>query len=504
MKLVIAMMQHETNTFSPIMARYDDFGKGYGFNEPATDQAVIDTFVGTDMAIGAFLDTAIAQGAEIVTPIAAYAEPCGTVDQSAFERIAGAICDAVTMGCDAVLLDLHGAMVTEEHDDGEGALLARIRTVNGDVPIGVALDFHTNLTTKMVDNCTVMTGYCTYPHVDMYQTGERCAKTILRALDGQVRPRMTWGAVPILTAMTKQTPARAPMKPLMDAAMGAEARGAVLNASVFGGFPLADIPHVSLSTVIVTDEAGPDGTELRDQILTDAWGSRADFMSEEEPLSQTIARAKALTEGPVVIADHGDNSGAGGNADDMSVVREALAQGLENIAAGPIWDPQALEAMRAAGVGTEMNLAVGSKLDTPSLGLKSTPLTLQGTVKNITDGRFVLDGDMMAGFPVDLRGCAVLDTGAMEIIVSGARAEPYSAQFFTHAGIDPTRKKYVIIKSRQHFRAGFEAMAKHILLAQGKGVCLEKYSELPFKNLARPIYPFDANMAWAPSYSGVT
>ena len=177
------------------------------------------------MAIGAFLDLAESRSAEISVPVVAYAEPSGRVLDTAFERIAERICSAVASGCDAVLLDLHGAMVTESWDDGEGELLRRIRAVDADVPIGVALDFHTNLTRNMVENATVITGYRTYPHVDMYETGRRAGQVLLRALKGEVEPRIVWGALPIITHLIRQTPARQPMKDVMDLAIAAEERG---------------------------------------------------------------------------------------------------------------------------------------------------------------------------------------------------------------------------------------------------------------------------------------
>lgn len=503
MKLVIAMMQHETNTFSPLRASYADFGRAIGFDEPPSGAIVAETFAGADMALGAFLDLAKARAADVVLPIAAYAEPCGWVSDEAFERVAGSICAAVAAGCDGVLLDLHGAMVTESFDDGEGELLRRLRAVDPEVPIGVALDFHANLTPAMVDNATVITGYRTYPHIDMYETGARCGRTLLRLLDGEIRPRMTWGKLPLMSALLCQTPLAEPMRTPMNLAIAAEAEGRVLNASIFGGFPLADIPHVSLSALIVTDDkqAGDNqasGQDLCNRILDKAWQGRADFVFRPEALETTIARAKTLTEGPVVIADYGDNSGAGGQMDDMSVVREIVRQGLEDVAVGPVWDPESLAAMQAAGLGAEVTLQVGGKTDSPALGLKGRPLELRGRVKTLTDGRFQLQGDMMAGFPVNLGGTAVLDTGPLEIIVSGGRSEAYAPQYFSHAGIDPLKKRYLVVKSRQHFRAGFEPIAKQVLMAAGLGVCREEYTEMPFRNLTRPIYPLDVDCAWEP------
>ena len=488
MKLVIALMQHETNTFSPAAPpRTERSGAAPVSTNRRPDVRRSRRFAETDMPIGAFLDIAERQGAEVVVPVAGYAEPSGPVDDDAFDRMAAPILDAIAAGCDAVLLDLHGAMVTQSHDDGEGELLRRIRAIDPSVPIGVALDFHTNMTAAMVDNASVITGYCTYPHTDMYQTGERCARTILRCLDGEVRPRMTWGALPLIATMLRQTPSAEPMKTPMDMAIAAESDGTVLNASVFGGFPLADIPHVSLSTVVVTDGEDERGPTLRQSILAAAWQRRDGFRFDPEAVEATIAKAKAMDDGPVVIADHGDNAGAGGPMDDMTVIREVVRQGLSDVAAGPIWDPHALKQLRAAGVDTRVTLPVGGKTDSPARGLRGEPLTLTGTVKRITDGRFILEGDMMAGFPVNLDGTAVIDTGDMELVVSGARCEPYALQFFTHAGIDPTRKHYVIVKSRQHFRAGFQAIARHVLMAAGRGVCSESYDSIDFRYLRRPI-----------------
>ena len=497
MKFVIAMMQHENQTPSRLSRRTTALsGAPSVFDEPPSGDTLVDTFCGTDMALGAFLDLAKEQRAEIVAPIAAYAEPCGKVLDRAFEEIADRICNAVAGGCDAVLLDLHGAMVTESFDDGEGELLQRIRSINAGVPIGVALDFHTNLTDQMVENATVITGYRTYPHIDMYETGARCGRTMLGLLKGDLQPSMVWGRLPLMTAMLCQAPQREPMNTPMEMAIAAEAAGQVLNASVFGGFPLADIPHVSLSSLIVTDGQREKGEALCHDILTAAWQGREGFVFHPEPLSATIARAKAIEEGPVVIADYSDNSGAGGQMDDMSVTREILRQGLTNVAVGPVWDAEALAQMRAAGLGAEVTLAVGGKTDSPSLGIKGAPLTLTGRVKSLTDGRFRLEGDMMAGFPVNLEGTGVLDTGPLEIIVSGGRSEAYAPQYFTHAGIDPTRKRYLVVKSRQHFRAGFEGMARHILMAGGKGVCREEFAEMPYHHLTRPIYPLDPECEW--------
>jgi len=496
MKIVAAIMQHETNTFSSLATPYEAFAGATGFALPPTGEDAVSAFGGSDCGFAAFLDLARAESAEVAVPIAAYAEPSGPVADAAFERISEQICDAVAAGCDAVMLDLHGAMVSESLDDGEGELLRRVRHVAPDVPVAVGLDFHSHITAAMAENATVIAGYRTYPHIDMYETGRRAGEVLLRALKGEVEPRIVWGALPIITHLIRQTPAEQPMKDVMDLAIAAEAEGRVLNASLFGGFPYADIPHVSLSAVLVADGKSGPAEGLLDELLGLAWRRRADFVFRPEPLAASIATAKKLEGGPIIIADHGDNSGAGGPSDDMSVIAEMLDQGLSDIVAGPIWDPEAVAILHEAGLGTEVTLDVGGKTATPSMGLAGHPLKLSGKVASLADGRFTITGPMMTGFAVDLGRTAVLDTGRLELVVSEHRCEPYDLGYMTHAGIDPTKKRYVVVKSRQHFRAGFEPIARHIVLAAGPGVCSSDHESFPFTRLKRPIYPFDPGTAW--------
>ncbi len=194
MRFVIAMMKHESNTFSPVPTRLDRFGPdGAYFGEDC-----VEAFEGGNQAFSAYLDLAREEGAEFTTPVAATALPSGPVDAEAYEAMAGAILADVGKGCDALLLDLHGAMVSEAYDDGEGELLTRIREAAPGLPIAVALDLHTNLTEDMVANCTAMVGYKTYPHIDKYEVGAHAGRILLGALAGEVEPAMAWGNKPML------------------------------------------------------------------------------------------------------------------------------------------------------------------------------------------------------------------------------------------------------------------------------------------------------------------
>jgi microcystin degradation protein MlrC len=485
-KIVVAMMMHETNTFSPVRTPLASF-------RPLSGEAAVKEFRDTNTQLGGFLHVAQAIGAEVVVPMAAGAHPSGYVERAAYEDMCGAIVGAIRGGCDAAFLALHGAMVAEHLDDGEGELLRRIRALAPRLPIAVGLDFHAHMTAPMVENATVMTGYRTYPHVDMGETAQRAGRTLLRALAGEVEPVMVWGARPMMTSTLVHTPSRQPMKDIMDMAIAAETSGAVLNASVFGGFPHADIPHLSCSAVIVCDRRPDEGRALLERLLGLAWDRRAAFLYKGAPLASQIAHARTLGEGPILLVDHGDNTASGGTQDVMSVIEEVMRQGLEDVVAGPICDPASVQRIIEAGTAASVTLPLGGKVDMPQINLKGKPLTVTGKVTRITEGEFVVTGPMATGTRVRMGRTAVLDTGPVQIVVSEGRSEPFDLGVFTHCGIDPRRKRYVLIKSRQHFRAGFEPIARHIVLCDGDGVTSSDLRLFTYKNRRRPLYPFETD-----------
>src|SRR5687767_1126947 len=390
-KIVIAMMMHETNTFSPVPTPLSSF-------RPLEGDAAIAEFKDTNTQLGGFLDVAQREKAEVVVPIAASAHPSGYVEKAAYEDMCDAIVGGIRRGCDAAFLALHGAMVAEHVDDGEGELLRRIRAVAPTIPIAVGLDFHAQMTPAMVDHATVVTGYCTYPHVDMAETAQRAGKTLVRVLNREVVPAMVWGYRPMLTSTLAHTPSRQPMKDVTDMAMEAERTGAVLNASVFGGFPQADIPHLSCSAVIVCDRRVETGRALLDRLLDMAWERRAGFLYDGAPLASQIAHARTLGAGPIVLVDHGDNTASGGTQDVMSVIAEVMKQGLDDVVAGPICDPVAVARIVDAGTAASVSLDLGGRIDMPQLHLKGTPLPVSGRITRITDGvrRHRSDGDRNA------------------------------------------------------------------------------------------------------------
>jgi microcystin degradation protein MlrC len=491
MRLLIAMMKHETNTFSPVPTPLARFGHAPG---PLYGEAAVAAFRGTGSGLGAYLDLAAREGAEVVLPIAASAPPSRPVDDDAFEHIAACICEAVAKGgFDGIMLDLHGAMVTESFEDGEGELLRRIRALDPTTPIAVSYDMHANLYPAMIENATVVSGYRTYPHIDTYETAMRAGEVLLRAMRGEMRPVIAWGNVPMLPHVMKQGSDDHPNRELQARCAALSGEGALI-ASLFTGFPHADISNAGLSAVVVTDGDRGLAERMRDGLLERAWGDRVDFVYKIEPLGESIARARAVPaagEGPVVLLDHYDNCASGGTMDTTVVLKAILDAGLDNVAAFAIYDPDAVEQAIAAGIGAEVSLSVGGKMAMPQIPEPSPPLTIVGRVKTISSGRFRNKGPMGRGVQMDMGPSVVIDTGKVEIALISRHVEPNDVNCLLSLGIDPMQKRYVMLKSRIHWRAGLGKVAKAVVECAGVGVCTSDYGQLDFTNVRRPIFPLD-------------
>lgn len=495
MKFVIAQMQHETNTFSPVPTPWEVFGP----NGPYLGRDAYDAMKGKGMAMAAFLDLAEKIGAEVETPVAAWANPSGPVDGKAYDRICDAICEAVAKGCDAVLLDLHGAMVVAERtDDGEGTLLEKVRAIAPRTPIAVSLDLHANVTAAMVKNCDVITGYKTYPHVDQYESGRLAGSILMRMMRGEVKPVMAWGNAPILAQTLRQNTAEGAMKDFVEAARAAEHKG-LLAATAFGGFQMADIHDAGLSVVTVSDGNQAAARSACDAILDVAWAQKEDFIYRGRPLSDAISEARHLGEqsgGPILLLDHADNCASGSTQDTMYVLREALRQGLSGIAVAPIRDAEAVARMVEAGIGAKVTLPVGGKMDMPAIRRKGEPMVLTGTIRNITNGEYTITGPQFTGMRCFMGRSVVLDTGSALVVVTERNQEPWDLGVFQSVSIDPTRSRYLLLKSRMYFRPVFIPIAKGMVFCDAPGVSSSDWTEFEYRKLRRPIYPLDDNFAY--------
>jgi len=505
-RLVIAQFKHETNTFSPVPTPLERFARAG--RQPLSGDAVREEFRGTGSAIGAMIDLAEEAGADIILPVAADAPPSGPVAQEAYDWIASRICDAVRGGCDALLLDLHGAMVSEDYEDGEGELLRRLRAFAPFLPIGVALDMHANVSAAMARYATVIAGYQTYPHLDMAETGLRAARPILAGL-GKPAPVLSWGRVPMLPHVMRQSSLDAPNRAIQARCRAIEAEGA-LAASVFVGFPHADVACAGMSAVVV-DASNPQRADAwRNELLAMCWQARHDFVYAPQPLAISMEAAREAARnhaakpqpasGPVVLLDHYDNCASGGSMDTTTVLEAMLSAGLEQAAAFAIFDPEAVAQMMAAGIGAEVLLDLGGKTAMPSIGLAGKPLRLKGRVRTLSDGHYRLRGPMARGLRASLGPSALFAVGGVDIAVISRHVEPFDLNTLVALGIDPGSLRFLMLKSRVHWRAGLGDLAAAVIECAGTGVCTSDYTTLAFSRVQRPIFPLDPDTRFEPSW----
>lgn len=489
MKFLIARLNHETNTFSPVPTPLQAFAPDY-------DAAAYQANLGMRTAMSAFLDAAQRVGAQCVTPVSAMANPSGPVQAQAYQTLTDRIV-AAAAGCDAILLDLHGAMVAETTPDGEGDLLARVRAAAPGVPLGVALDLHGNITQKMVDHADVMVGFKTYPHIDMYETGEHVARLVLQMLQQGRRYQVRWRPLPLLSHTLRSTTLGGAMAQAVASAQQAEAEG-VPAMTVFAGFSLADIEAPCVS-VVVTAEATPHGEALcaaaLDRVVGQIWADRQGFVYASEPLTQAFDRAQAMAQGagkPVLLLDHSDNCMSGGTCDTMDVLQAAWRHGLTDLATGPLCDPEAVAQLIAAGQGARVEVRLGNKVALTRLGLTKEPVRVQGTVRAISDGSYTVTGPIYTGQRCSMGRAVWLDAGHTQIVVVEQPHEPWDLGVFTCVGLDPTVYRYLLLKSRMYCRPVFVPLSAGLVECDSPGVTSSDYRLFPFQNLRQPVYPLGA------------
>jgi microcystin degradation protein MlrC len=495
LKIMIARMNHETNTFSPIATPLAAFA-------PQWDAAAYNSQKGARTAMGGFLDVAAALGATVVTPLAAMANPSATVAATAYDAMCGAILAAVTNGCDAIMLDLHGAMVAENAADGEGELLEKIRQIAPHVPLCVALDLHGNVTQKMIDHADIIVSFKTYPHIDMYETGAHAGRLLTDMLQGKCRPLLGWCQLPLLSATLTSNTSLCAMQRAIQAAQDAETEVGVLAVSILAGFPLSDFRDAGMSVVVVTDNDVTLAERVADRIALSIWNERTDFVYDSIPLRQSLAHARELAaaagSGPVLLLDHSDNVMSGGTCNTMDVLEAALAEGMTNIGVGPISDPQAVAELIAVGVGGRATIALGNNVPLLQQGLEKTPVRLSGTVLAISDGHFHVTGPIYTGSSMQMGKSVLFDIGAAQIVVTEERVEPYDLGVFTSLSLDPARKTYLILKSRMYCRPVFVPISKGLEECDSDtgGPTSSNFNLFPIRNVRRPIYPLDQDTRW--------
>jgi microcystin degradation protein MlrC len=485
MKWIIGSFSHETNNFSVVPTDMDAF-RAQAFK---TRDEVIPWARGTKTPVGGFIDVIEERGDRMIPTAAAAATPSGPVTRDAYDTVTNIILDGVSRNRDAdgVLLALHGAMIAEGIEDGEGHLLEKVREICGpEKPVVVVLDLHSHVTRKMLTNATMLIGYHTYPHTDTYERGVEAARTIIRIAGGEISPvyavRQPFILPPCSTCNTKF----GLYKSLWQEALRPDRPAEIISTSLFMGFPFADQPDAGFTVLCYATDA--DTAERETGHLARILNQRRDeFIYTPNSVPDAVRQAIASVQKPVVISDMSDNPGGGSANDSVEILKELLRQGEQNAAVATIYDPETVEAAKTAGVGNRLQVRLGAKTD----DLHGTPLEAAAVVEKLVDGRFTYKGPMTHGMPGNMGDTAVLNVNGIRVVVSSERIQARDPEMFRVCGIEPDTTGILVVKSAVHFRAAFEDIAKEIIVADGPGLTASDLTLFPYKKIRRPMFPID-------------
>jgi len=493
-RVLIAGYQHETNTFAPSLADWPAFTRGDSFPAFARGPTMQQHLAGINIPIGGFIEAAHTRGWTLVPSAWAGAIPSSYVTRDAFERIAAAICEdavaACARGLDAVYLDLHGAAVAEHASDSEGELLARLRAIVGpELPIVASLDLHANVTQRMLREADALVAYRTYPHVDMAATGERAAELLARRLKAGRKEPLHARRLPFLIALNSQSTLQQPARGLYDELAAVDrAHGTVLSFCM--GFPASDFDECA-PMVWGHGERAHEAVERLYALAAEPAQWRLQVLDARDAVSQAIALAERADK-PVVIADTQDNPGAGGDSNTTGMLHALLAQDAGRrfpgrVAFGLLFDPLAARTACEAGVGAELDLALGTAVPTFSGEPSDPPLRGRFRVEQVSDGRCTLTGPMMTGLTVQLGPSACLRIDGIRIAVVSGKKQLLDRQLLRMVGIHAEQMRIVVVKSSNHFRADFEPHASHVLVAKAAGPMAADPGDLPWRHLPPSI-----------------
>jgi len=485
--VAVAGFQHETNTFAPQKAELKTFIEGEGWPGLTEGKAIIEVFSPANIPIGGFVAIAPSLGLK-VEPIAwAAAQPCSYVTEEAFEFMAKKIVDGIAAlrgRIDAVYLDLHGAMVTEHLEDGEGEILRRVRAAVGpDLPVVASLDLHANVTERMVAEADLLVAYRTYPHLDMARTGARLAKFLARLLKGETaRPAKAYRRLPFLMPLTSQCTFIEPCKSLYERLEELEDQHPGLASMSFTpGFHPADIRECGPAVLAYADSQQL-ADRAADSLTREISEREGEFAARLLSPPAAIEAARKLIQGgtrrPIVLADVQDNAGAGATSDTTGLLEAMVRAGVPDAAIGLLYDPEAALIARQAGEGAEIEIGLGGKLLAGQ-----APFRAKFKVGKLGDGGFLCTGPFYGGTHMQLGPMALLRIGGVDVAVSSTRVQAADKEMFRHLGVEPVTRQILGLKSTVHFRGDFTDIAHEILTVESPGAFIERAETLPYKRL---------------------
>ena len=484
-RIAVAGFQHETNTFASTLATYGEFEKADAWPGLIRGDEVIRALSGVHASLTGFVDAAMASGGyEIIPVLWCAAEPSSYVTTDAFERIADMIVNDI--GCagdlDGIYMELHGAMVTQKHEDGEGELLRRIRDLTGpDLPIAVSFDFHANVTPEIMKHASSINIFRTYPHIDLVETGAKSFTSLERLLTAEPLFK-AFRQAPFLVPLTAQHTGSEPCRSLY-ASLDQLVGESFCTADIAMGFPPADIFH-SGPSVVAYAGSQEEADSVADTLLQSFIDAEAIFNDGLQSPESAVADAMAYTgPKPVVIADAQDNSGAGASSDTTGLLSALVRGNAQGAVLALLDDAEVAAKSHKMGMGAEFMAFLGGKSGQDD----QYSFESRFCVEALSNGEFPFTGAMFNGFTASLGPMAVLrvlDTPAdVRIVIGSVRCQCLDQAIFKHIGIDPAEQRIVVVKSSVHFRADFEPIAGRVLVAEAPGAHPCRLDNITYHNL---------------------
>ncbi len=479
MKVFIACLGTETNSFSAMPTGWTNFEETMLYRGDATERTPT-TF---SLPLHVWRKAAEERQGQVVESVSAFAQPAGLTVRAVYEGLRDEILTDLraAMPVDIVLLSMHGAMTAEGYEDCEGDLLQTVRDVVGpDVVIGGELDLHCSITPEMVAAADVLVTFKEYPHVDVAERAEEVFAICHAAFEGRAKPVMAVHDTRMINMW--RTPIE-PMKGFVSDMQAAEGQGGVLSVSFAHGFPWQDVPHTSAKMLVITDGDPAGASETAEDFADRLWAMREETKGETVSVDAGLDAA-AVGPGPVVLADVADNAGGGAPSDSTFILRRALERGDQGLLIGYFWDPVAARFCDEAGEGGSLALRIGGKCG-PSSG---DPVDMNVTVKRILHDAEQTFGDarMKMGTAVWLTS----DVG-IDLVLVTTRTQVFHPDGMEQLGIRPSEYKGIVVKSIQHFYAGFAPIASQVLYVSAPGAIPRDYAAIPYQRFDDPYWPKD-------------
>jgi microcystin degradation protein MlrC len=486
MRIALAEFKQETNSFVPFTTTVKTFEDQYLYR----GAEMLSGFGKARLEIPGALDALKEEGAQVVPLLATMAMASGTVERKSFDFLMGEIEERLRAAgpVDGVFLALHGAMILEDEPDAEAEIVRRVRAIlKPGTPITVSLDLHGHITAAMLQPDVAYIGYREFPHIDMYETGYRCAKLLIDWIKGSVKPTMALAKRHMVVSPDSARTTVAPLSDIVAQARAMEDRSEALHVSLFPVQPWIDTPDLGFAALV----CGQDkelAQRCADRLAQMAWDRRAEFEPEVTPLEEII-RIGLSSPHLTVASDSGDTPSGGGAADSTAVLSALLKAGAdraERISICTICDEEAASQAAKAGVGATVTLSVGHKRS--GLG---APLTVTGKVKVISDGSYILEGPGGNGMAGEMGLTVVLAIGSIRLNLRSIPHFEWDLGIHKSVGLDPAKAALVFVRSPAHFRVSYSPIAARIFLADTPGPTCINMRRIPFTKVTRPFYPLD-------------